>query len=225
MLPKSSGSETSLFHHVRNPFQDRDKLVDHLKKCSEHNSSLTGPNSCSDFTCSFCPKIFSLKGNLVRHMKMCQGNPNRDHVEFQCASCSVVFHRSDNLESHKKVCGNYKKKTVTCLYEDCHFSSSTKTALIEHLQGKHDAGIKPPKEFKFSCVSEFDTWKDEEEERTLSYYSLSTGVKGSRSYYYCQHDGGDLPHRKKGEEDALLQEKTGLDRLSQERSACLKLLF
>lgn len=180
-------------------FSRKDNLIVHLRTCgpSETPTSSAG----ASVQCSFCPYKSSFKSNIKRHEKVCAKNPESTDVSFKCKKCHLEFKRSDNLAVHQKKCsvtGEQKKRSILCLYQGCSFSCWNKGILIDHLKDEHDSSIKPMKELNFESEIDFQSWKDQEEAKTLSYYSLTSGAKGSRSYLYCQHDGSDKPHRKKG---------------------------
>ena len=81
------------------------------------------------FTCGFCKKEFSFKGNMLshqKHAKYClemQGKIYNNN--FDCKFCSKIFTTQQNLNDHLKVCKDKDKKEYeekleiqTNLYED-----------------------------------------------------------------------------------------------------------
>jgi hypothetical protein len=163
-------------------------------------------STVENFPCSHCSKNFSSLSNANRHEKFCSKNSTKETECIKCASCSKSFNRKDNLSAHMKKCSagdngvEPKKRKVSCLYDKCDFTCWTKTILIDHLRAVHDHTIKPVQVLNFKSESEFLAWKEAEEARTYSYFSQDCGLKGNRIYLYCQHDGPDVPHRKKGSE-------------------------
>lgn len=94
----------------------------------------------------------------------------------------------------KKSC--QKESRRNCLISDCKFTYMFKTSLINHLKDVHNLEIEPEETFVFKTWAEFMKWKDDIEEQTMSYYSLRSGEKNGRLYYYCQHDGPTKSHVK-----------------------------
>lgn len=60
------------------------------------------------FKCDNCPKTFTKKYSLDRHLVTCSNN-NNDH---QCKYCDAQFNRKDNLIRHLKTCSEGPNKDI-----------------------------------------------------------------------------------------------------------------
>lgn len=107
----------------------------------------------------------------------------------------------------EKYCQNELKKSNQCFLVDCQFKYLFKSSLIDHLTDVHEMDIRPAEEFLFKTWLEFLTWKEGEEDATMSIYSLQTGEKKGHLYYYCQHDGPSKKHYKPNSEAPVSKRK------------------
>ncbi|KAK3908561.1 Asparagine-rich zinc finger protein AZF1 [Frankliniella fusca] len=199
-------------------FSDEGSLSDDAfipkKKSKVSEKSSTNPDASHDlFICLYCSSKFASKDNLRRHIKKCKKNPDFEEELFLCIKCESSFSRKDNLSVHMKTCEQTKKKKISCLMKGCSKQFWQKVALIEHLKRDHEKIIQTVQKLTFSSKAEFIAWKEQEEERTFSYFSQDSGQKGSRVYYYCQHDGSDRAHRKKGEPGRKTSRKNSIGQI------------
>ncbi|KAI5747608.1 hypothetical protein M8J77_016487 [Diaphorina citri] len=141
--------------------------------------------------CEFCSKEYT---QIKKHVKRCIKNPS--FRPFTCENCKQKFSRKDALMVHVRKKSCQKESRRNCLISDCKFTYMFKTSLINHLKDIHNLEIEPEETFVFKTWAEFMKWKDDIEEQTMSYYSLRSGEKNGRLYYYCQHDGPTKSHVK-----------------------------
>ncbi|XP_034241085.1 uncharacterized protein LOC117645185 [Thrips palmi] len=143
---------------------------------------------------------------MARHKLVCskRSRTTASPHKFLCHMCSKPFKRSDHLKAHLKKCSSPSKKEhrprSKCHYPDCGKTFFHKTSLLEHLRDVHpNKDHQDPISKSFSSLDDFVTWKEKEEEKTYSYFSMHTGEsrKGGHVYFYCQHDGLAKPDLKK----------------------------
>lgn len=159
-----------------------------------------------DFKCKFCPRKFNSSRNITRHQNVCPNNPNKPASKFICDLCSRTFKRSDHLRAHQlKPCTSTTKHEARskCMYPGCEEVFFHKTNLVEHIRCIHqnEKSYKPV-EVTFPSLHDFLLWKEVEEEKNYSYFSMHEGKSKKRQkhlYFYCQHDGSGKPHLKEGE--------------------------
>ncbi|XP_054273406.1 uncharacterized protein LOC128993490 [Macrosteles quadrilineatus] len=169
--------------------------------------------------CQFCGKEVSKK-NLRRHEKQCPENKTK--LQFQCQICKIVLARKDRLKTHiqrheERGEDKYFCQNISCMYAECDISFAQKTHLIEHLTKKHGLCFEDPKIISFNNKEEFEKWKEEEEEKSFSYYSQHSGkkVRGDNEfiYFYCQRDTPSITeqsfYRKTNRKRKIGQVKTG----------------
>ncbi|KAK3931136.1 Zinc finger protein 875 [Frankliniella fusca] len=177
-------------NQLKSPTKKHDETSDNVKKSKVK----------VNFKCRYCTSCFTVRSNCTRHQNACPSNPERKAPEFVCAKCNSSFKRRDNLQAHIIKCQTsqrVQKKKTPCLIKNCGEEFYHKISLIEHLQEFHkeDINVHPPVTKTFSCVKEFNSWKEAEEERTFSLYSAKKGqAANSAKHFYCQHDGSGKPH-------------------------------
>ena len=76
------------------------------------------------FVCSFCPKSFSVKRSMVRHML------SHDERKQSCKTCNKSYHRSDLLLKHQVKCVKTSNNVNTC--DLCNKSFGQKCHLTRH---------------------------------------------------------------------------------------------
>ena len=68
------------------------------------------------FTCEFCNKEFTMKGNLISHQKTtkyCLEKQGKNLSEdFKCDYCDRIFTLKNNLNDHISICKEKKKKEI-----------------------------------------------------------------------------------------------------------------
>lgn len=111
-----------------------------------------------------------------------------------------------------------------CLHKDCKEEFWTKILLIEHLKTDHKSPIQPALKLNFASEADFISWKDTEEAKTFSYFPQNSGRKNGRLYLYCQHDGSDQAHRKKGEEARKTSRKVRIGQIKQGATCIAKMV-
>uniref|UniRef100_A0A3P9ND19 Pleiomorphic adenoma gene-like 2 n=1 Tax=Poecilia reticulata TaxID=8081 RepID=A0A3P9ND19_POERE len=199
------------------------------EKLRLHTSSHTGekPFHCSQ---PHCPKAFSSKYKLFRHMAT--HSPQKTH---QCSFCEKMFHRKDHLKNHLQThdpnkeafkcdeCGKhyntklgYKRHVamhsatagdLTC--KVCMQSYESTPVLLEHLKshsGKSSGGAKEKKHPCDHCDRRFYTRKD-----VRRHMVVHTGRKDFLCQYCAQRFGRKdhlTRHVKKSHSQELLKIKT-----------------
>jgi uncharacterized Zn-finger protein len=91
-----------------------------------------GSGQRGEFNCNICPKIFSKKENLARHMRI----HGSEKQLFECKYCSIRFTRKQNLKRHLKI--HTGENMFSCFLCDKKFPR--KDYLVSHL--KHHTGEK-----------------------------------------------------------------------------------
>uniref|UniRef100_A0A3B5Q5P0 Pleiomorphic adenoma gene-like 2 n=2 Tax=Xiphophorus TaxID=8082 RepID=A0A3B5Q5P0_XIPMA len=219
----------SCWHWVRG--RETEELTSRysLEKLRLHTSSHTGekPFHCSQ---PHCPKAFSSKYKLFRHMAT--HSPQKTH---QCSFCEKMFHRKDHLKNHLQThdpnkeafkceeCGKhyntklgYKRHVamhsatagdLTC--KVCMQSYESTPVLLEHLKshsGKSSGGAKEKKHPCDHCDRRFYTRKD-----VRRHMVVHTGRKDFLCQYCAQRFGRKdhlTRHVKKSHSQELLKIKT-----------------
>ena len=84
---------------LKESLEDEDEIP--VKLISKHKDTQQAKEQ--SYSCSFCPKTFSINFHLIRRIKT--------HVltdSFECDDCGEKFSRKDNLETHVR---NHHLKT------------------------------------------------------------------------------------------------------------------
>ncbi|KAK3912968.1 Sentrin-specific protease [Frankliniella fusca] len=187
----------------RNDCTQHEKTCDKfivIPQCSSAASGSEVTPLLDKNACKSCLKVFTLRKNLLRHERSCSKNSSACEV-FTCKLCGSKTKREDNFKSHIKKCNanniSKSRSKTPCLFPNCSEEFFRKISLIEHLNVVHNLQIQDPISKTFSSVSEFHLWKDEEQEKTFSYFSQKSGQNASKiKYFYCQHDGVSHSQRK-----------------------------
>lgn len=192
---------------------------------SKESKKPQSSESVASVKCKFCFKKFTLQKNCNRHELGCSAGPSSASPAILCDLCGSSFKRKDHLKTHQAKCrerhtGSPKssvtsplqcevpkeKKNTTstklrtpCLCPDCEREFYHKTELILHLKDIHGCKVSDPVDFQFESEKKFNEWKEQEQERTFSYFSKKNGQSQSKrhtQYFYCQHDGTSHSQRK-----------------------------
>lgn len=59
------------------------------------------PTPCEPAKCKDCDTEFTIRTNLLRHMKQ-HGHGGYVKVEYRCSDCGKIFGRSDALKNHRQ---------------------------------------------------------------------------------------------------------------------------
>ncbi|XP_014679533.1 PREDICTED: uncharacterized protein LOC106819405 [Priapulus caudatus] len=89
-----------------------------------------------------------------------------------------------------------------CIHPSCKEMFYHKTKMLQHLEEEHGVGCEKSAH-NFKTFAEFLEWKEKEEITNFVYFSKQKGVSVGKnteySYYICQLDGSEKPHRAKDE--------------------------
>lgn len=109
--------------------------TDQLKKhTTSHNNKLT--------QCPYCPKAFSHKSNLNRHLPL-----HEQEMKFTCEKCDQEFGKSDELFDHlkaypehkaknpSKVAAHTQKYVLEC--ETCDYQTVSYAGFVNHMRNQH----------------------------------------------------------------------------------------
>lgn len=167
--------------------------------------NISNSNEPRSYDCKDCNATFSTSSALCRHRK----NTHLSHgpVSGICHHCGNSF-RLSTLPCHEKICGSrrWPRRRQDCSFEDCKASYFKKEELIKHMKEEHKVPLEPMRTIRFENKEEFFRWKEEEEDRTFSFYTKHAGTKRNIMTYYCQHEGSERSH-KGGGKDADGNEK------------------
>lgn len=147
------------------------------------------------FICKHCARTFKSRKNWSKHELKC--SVDKVAPSFTCEFCGSTYTRKDKLKKHNlSECWNSRTRKTPCLVENCEKVYYHKSHLIDHLQSAHDDLIvlSDYQHKQFSSIEEFNSWKEAEEEKTFSYFSVNKTLSNVESsarvkYLYCQHDG------------------------------------
>ncbi|XP_065916328.1 uncharacterized protein [Dysidea avara] len=131
------------------------------------------------------------------------GYSHVDHEKlqvFKCPEneCCKSYNRKDNLLQHLKRDHQIpatKSGRFKCHIHDCQQCYFHRTELIKHLQTEHSIHIAQETK-EFNSWTEFESWKDQEEESLHYYFVQPTGEKQRTNeekrivVYTCCRDGG-----------------------------------
>ncbi|XP_077441215.1 uncharacterized protein LOC144063108 [Vanacampus margaritifer] len=147
------------------------------QRCSDPESTFAPLSDVEDdcdygreesFSCPFCHKLFSSKGNMKRHMKSHQ----QAHKTFTCSVCAESFPTRGLLRSHQRrhVANNSDSQKFEC--SECG-QAFTKLARLNRHMAKH-TGEKP---FACSFCGKKFTW----------HYALKRHMRShsSREHFSC----------------------------------------
>ncbi|KAK3926802.1 Zinc finger protein 398 [Frankliniella fusca] len=178
-------SGEALYHHFKD---DHDIDNPYLRG----NIALsTEPRS---YDCKDCSASFTTSSALCRHRK--KTHLSHGPVTGICHHCGNSF-RLSTLPCHEKICGSrrWPRRRQDCSYEDCKASYFKKEELIKHMKEEHKVPLEPMRTLRFENKDEFFKWKEEEEDRTFSFYTKHAGTKRNIMTYYCQHEGSERSHK------------------------------
>lgn len=115
----------------------------------------------------------------------------------QCKNCTRHFKTESRLKRHETFCLPTQKKSkpgpragsgTPCFYK-CGAKFYHRNKMLKHMELVHHCVMDQKQRLKFANMEEFWTWKENEEERTYSYFSKRTGNHKNTSMYHCQRDG------------------------------------
>lgn len=177
-------SNFSLYNHYKS-----DHDIDHpyLK-----NSKREESRSKKHYQCDSCGIKVSSKNALVRHRKNIHPDGSSTSI---CPFCGNSY-RVSALANHEKTCSTRTpRRRQDCMKEGCSSSFYKKEHLIQHVKEVHKMKIEPMRTLHFASEEDFKQWKEEEEDRTYSYFSKHAGTKKSMKTFYCQHEGSERSHK------------------------------
>ena len=112
----------------------------HCKKCDKdfkNSNNLYAHNKVvhegKALKCDLCPRTFSCRGNLQRHMESIKGHGTK----HECNKCEKVFPSSDRLERHQK--DYHPQQQVKC--DECDKNFASKWSLKQHKKNMHEDNI------------------------------------------------------------------------------------
>ena len=146
-----SGEKPYVCKHCSRAFSDKSNLKRHLKTHPNKNSSKSQKNEGKDGTlanteqdtqedesklillpmlykCEHCQRDFTLKSNLIKHMRLHTGEK-----PYSCSKCNKAFAQKSNMTRHMRF--HLSEKTFECekcrqvFYDTCSF---LKHGLLEH---------------------------------------------------------------------------------------------
>lgn len=181
-------SSFQLYKHYKD---DHDIDNPYLKKSKEDKPCPSTDRERYRAQCEACGIHVSSRHALSRHMKNIHG-PSTGICHF----CGNSY-RMSTLPAHEKICcsKSVPRRRQDCMHEGCGASYFKKEQLIDHVRNVHGMKIRPMLTLEFPSQDEFKQWKEEEEDRTFSYYSKHAGTKRNVVTYYCQHEGSERSHR------------------------------
>lgn len=174
-------------------------LYEHYKE--EHDidnpylrSNKSQQESPRQLRCGVCGVTFTKRSGLSRHKR---------NFHSEAGASSGICHHCGNsyklsaLPYHEKKCITraQPRRRQDCFYDGCNSSYYRKEDLIKHAKEEHQMDIEPMRTLKFDNEEQFLKWKENEEDRTFSYYSKHAGTKKNSRTYYCQHEGSERSHR------------------------------
>lgn len=164
--------------------------------------------STSPIKCSICGTEFTLKKNLYGHMRKIHQlellyiTPPRT---FHCKFCDKSFSHQSSLTRHVRelhvgdYTGKCKKTRLICPYETCTEEVTYYENLRQHLAVEHNIEVQC-ENLIFHSMKDFETWKNEIEQKTISFYTKDTGKKvlknGVNKIFFNCHRSYD--YKKKG---------------------------
>ncbi|XP_046408557.1 zinc finger protein 845-like [Ischnura elegans] len=133
--PGNSNRSNKNSIQCRDAFNDKNELVKHTKTPSvAHNFDAVAESSIAEksYSCSVCKTSFSLRNDLVSHMRSHTGGR-----PFSCNECEKSFSRKSHLVCHFRT--HTGEKPFTC--NECEKSFSDESALGKHVRSH--TGEKP----------------------------------------------------------------------------------
>ena len=116
---------------LRKPFACAFKGCDyrgsHKLALNSHVKNRHTPGRKREFPCTLCSSRFYHKSNLHSHI--------RNHVKekkFECNLCKYKTHRGSILREHVR--NMHERRTVTCSFPGCNFSTNIKSSLSRHMK-------------------------------------------------------------------------------------------
>ena len=98
----------------------RHERVDHAEICGKY--LFAGQQRIQSMCCNLCPKEFTRKDFLVKHLST--HSPSKDL--FPCESCEKVFYRKDNLQAHIRSFHTQPEAYYSCSLCDKKFKKSNR---------------------------------------------------------------------------------------------------
>lgn len=153
--------------------------------------------------CEDCKHVFSQRKNLYAHMRRFHNkepiSKKKENNNILCNSCSKLFGNKRALlrhikNSHNEDDHNYSNPTkngsrLLCPIDDCNERFSRYRSLDKHLNLKHSFKVET-EYLEFNSVEDFQTWKDEFQQQSLSRYvsdTAPTRLSGDikKQYLHC----------------------------------------
>lgn len=196
-------------------FQFSNQLIIHLR--DEHQKDAQGRDIIIKqvggkrmLQCDLCDNAYSNRQGLYRHRRVVHkiGGPDSGVCHRCGITCSL-----NNLAAHLKTCGSKKnvlRRRQDCSHEGCVASFYKKEHLIGHYKNVHGLKVEPMRTLNFVDLDDFKSWKQDEEDRTYSFFSKHAGTKTNHSTYYCQREGTAKAHRSRSDtREAVRKNKKG----------------
>jgi len=151
-------------------------------------------NTKINLLCEQCGKVFTAEKNLKKHISSIHSS----HEKYICHCCGKEYSNKSNLIRHISKCtntnGNKKQdcnKDVKVECVICKKYKDIKSNLLKHYRVEHSINMLT-EDVCFSSFLEFEKWKDEMEENTVSKYVRCDLRKSNNKimyYYGCNRSG------------------------------------
>ncbi|KAF6210312.1 hypothetical protein GE061_013416 [Apolygus lucorum] len=156
-------------------------IQDHQLVYDQNESIFLDNNDADRRTCTKCAREFKTEGRLKRHELFCI------------------------LSDRKGKMGPRANSGTACFVKNCPAKFYHRNKMLKHMELVHNYLVDEKQKLKFASMEEFWTWKENEEERTYSYFSKRTGNHKNTSTYHCQRDGPSRATHGKSENPRVLK--------------------